>query len=257
MQIRLLRLQLERVSDITCAPREFDTLYLPKLRVPVQGRLQLEGLGFGYPGCRTQVFQEVDLEIAPGEIVAITGPSGSGKSTLIKVMAGLLLPTSGFVRIDGTDIQAFGVRQFRTACAGVLQSDQLLSGTLLDNITLFAEEVDQEHLRRACRMAQIEDFIATLPMGCNSLIGDMGSIMSAGQGQRVLLARAFYAQPRILFLDEATANLDPQVESAILGEIRALKITTIMITHRTAPLAIADTVLCFSGGRLTRSSERH
>ncbi len=256
VQIRLLRLQLERVSDITCAPREFDTLYLPKLRVPVQGRLRLEGLEYCYPGCRTPVFRNVDLEIAAGEIVAITGPSGVGKSTLVKVMAGLLLPTSGVVRVDGVDIQAFGLRQFRTACAGVLQSDQLLSGTLMDNITLFSDDVDQERLRRACRMAQIEEFIATLPMGCNSLIGDMGSIMSAGQGQRVLLARAFYAQARILFLDEATANLDPQVETAILKEIRALNVTTVMITHRTAPLAIADTVLCFNEGGLTRSSER-
>ncbi|MES3008576.1 MAG: peptidase domain-containing ABC transporter [Pseudomonadota bacterium] len=250
VQIRLLRLQLERVSDITCTPREFDNFYLPKLRVPVAGRLQLLNLQYSYPGCRTPVLDGINLDIALGEIVAITGPSGAGKSTLIKVMAGLLLPTAGTVRIDEMDIQEFGLRQFRCVCAGVLQSDQLLSGTLIDNITLYAEEVDHELLRHACRMARIDDFINALPMGYNSLIGDMGSIMSAGQGQRVLLARAFYMQPRLLFLDEATANLDPQVEAAVLQEIRALQITTVMITHRPAPLAIADRVLCCSEGGL-------
>jgi len=115
---------------------------------------------------------------------------------------------------------------------------------------MFAEQVDHLRLQQAARRACIDGFIAALPMGWNSLIGDMGSIMSAGQGQRVLLARAFYKQPRILFLDEATAHLDPQVELDILFEIKALGVTTVLVTHRRAPLGIATRVLHMAQGRL-------
>ena len=169
----------------------------------------------------------------------------------MKVMAGLLQPDTGSLKVDGTDVQQFGVRQYRDACAGILQTDQLLSGTIMDNITLFDDEVDQEMLHRAVRMARIDEFISSLPMGYNSLIGDMGSIMSSGQGQRILLARAFYKTPRILFLDEATANLDIKTEAMILDEIRALGISVVFITHRTAPLAIANHVFNCTNGSLS------
>ena len=115
---------------------------------------------------------------------------------------------------------------------------------------MFAEEVDHPRLQQACRMARIDTFIASLPMGLNSLVGDMGAIMSAGQGQRVLLARAFYKQPRVLFLDEATANLDPEVEGEILQEIKKLGVTTVMVTHRAAPLSVATRVVHLAGGQL-------
>ncbi|OGT74099.1 MAG: hypothetical protein A3H44_13240 [Gammaproteobacteria bacterium RIFCSPLOWO2_02_FULL_57_10] len=243
VQIRLVRLQLERVSDITCTEKEFDSLHLPRLRVPIQGALTLENVSYAYPGSACPVLSGLNLNVAAGEIIAIVGPSGSGKSTLMKLMAGLLQPDTGSLKVDGTDVQQFGVRQYRDACAGILQTDQLLSGTIMDNITLFDDEVDHARLQRAGHMARIDQFIQSLPMGYNSLIGDMGSIMSSGQGQRILLARAFYKNARILFLDEATANLDLETEGAILEEIRALNITVIFITHRTAPLAIANRVL--------------
>jgi ATP-binding cassette subfamily B protein RaxB len=189
--------------------------------------------------------------LRPGEILAITGESGCGKSTLIRVLAGLLEPDSGQRLVDGEVLQeADALRRYRDSCAGVLQGEQLLSGTLLENVSMFAEHVDAQRLQQAARMARIDGFIAALPMGWNSLVGDMGSIMSAGQGQRVLLARAFYKQPRILFLDEATAHLDPGVEAEILQEIKALGTTTVMVTHRAAPLQIATRVLRLAQGRL-------
>ncbi len=249
VQIRLVRLQLERVSDITCSEKEFDNFHLPTLRQRVSGSLRLEDVSYTYPGSTTSTLKNVDLDIRAGEIIVIVGPSGSGKSTLMKIMAGLLKADTGSVKVDGVDTLQFGVRQFRDVCAGVLQTDQLLSGSLLDNITLFDDEVDYERLQQAGRMACIDEFVHSLPMGYNSLIGDMGSIMSAGQSQRILLARAFYKQPRIMFLDEATANLDPEVEASILQTLRTLGITIIFITHRKAPLQIADRVFaCVEGG---------
>ena len=216
----------------------------------MKGSVTLENVSYSYPGIATPVLKDINLNIAAGEIIAIVGPSGSGKSTLMKVMAGLPQPDTGSLKVDGTDVQQLGERQYRDACAGVLQTDQLLSGTIMDNITLFDDEVDHERLHRAGRMARIDQFIQSLPMGYNSLIGDMGSIMSSGQGQRILLARAFYKKPRVLFLDEATANLNLETELAILEEIRAMKITVVFITHRSAPLAIATQVFSCTSGRL-------
>lgn len=250
VQMRLLRLHLERVSDITCAEPEFEDFHLPAVRVLPQGRLQLRNLAYVYPGAAGPVFSDLSLDIAEGEILAITGASGCGKSTLVRILAGLLMPSAGQLLVDGQPLQREGARRFRDACAGVLQGEQLLSGSLLENITLFAEAVDHARLQQACRMARIDAFIASLPMGLNSLIGDMGAIMSAGQGQRVLLARAFYKQPRLLFLDEATANLDPQVEEEILQEIKALGVTTVMVTHRQAPLRVATRIVHLADGRL-------
>lgn len=251
VQIRLVKLQLERVSDITCTAPEFESLQLPAQRKPIQGALTLESISYAYPGVSAPTFKNVSLDIAAGEIVAIVGASGSGKSTLLKVMAGLLEPGSGSLKVDGVDVREFGKRQFRDVCAGVLQTDQLLSGSIRDNITMFADEVDNARVHRAASLAQIVDCIRQMPMGYNSLIGDMGSIVSSGQGQRILLARAFYKAPSIYFLDEATANLDPPVEIAILEALAQLKTTVVMITHRPAPLEFADRIFQFENGTLT------
>ena len=250
VQMRLLRLQLERVSDITCAEPEFADFQLPQVRSLTHGRLQVRNLAYSYPGAPAPVFSQLTLDIHPGEILAITGASGSGKSTLVRILAGLLRPDEGQVLADGQSLAGVHARRFRDDCSGVLQGEQLLSGTLLENITLFADAVDHSRVQKACHMARIDAFIASLPMGLNSLVGDMGSIMSAGQGQRVLLARAFYKQPRVLFLDEATANLDPIVEGEILQEIKMLGVTTVMVTHRAAPLSVATRVVHLEGGQL-------
>ncbi len=243
VQIRLVKLQLERVSDITCTEREIDTLQLPVVRNTLDGSLNLTRVSYVYPGADSEILSDISVDIKSGELIAIAGPSGCGKSTLMKLMAGLLPATRGVVSADGTDIRRLGVRLFRDNCAGVLQGDQLLSGTILDNITLFTDDVDYARLEQVAAMADIADLVSRLPMGYNSLIGDMGSIVSAGQGQRILLARAFYKQPRFLFLDEATANLDADSEARILSQLRRLDATIIFVTHRQAPLDIADRVI--------------
>ncbi len=256
VQIRLVRLQLERLSDITCTEREFPSLHMSKLRRPLKGELQLQNISYTYPGASTPVIRNLDLSIGCGQVIAISGASGAGKSTLLKIMCGLLPPDEGSISVDGIDIQQLGLRNYRDACAGVLQTDQLLSGSIADNITLFSHEVDFERMQWAAAKARVADFVAAMPMAYNSQIGDMGSIMSAGQAQRLLLARTFYKNPRLLFLDEATANLDPANEEGVLRELRSLNITTVLVTHRPAALAFCDRVLVFCDGRLEDATVR-
>ena len=232
VQIRLVKLQLQRVSDITCTEKEFSSIHLPVIRTPVQGRLTLENVSYGYTGHATPVLRDINLVIEPGEIVAISGPSGIGKSTLLKLMAGLLRPDSGSVKLDGRDVHQNGIRQYRDICAGILQTDQLLSGSILDNITLFDPQADIRRAHYAAQQAQIHELIESLPMGYNSMIGDMGSMLSAGQAQRVLLARVFYKQAKLLFLDEATVNLDADTESRLITSLRTIKASIVLISHR-------------------------
>jgi ATP-binding cassette, subfamily B, bacterial CvaB/MchF/RaxB len=236
VQIRLVRLQLERVSDITCAERETESLHMPAVRRRVKGQLTIENVSYTYPGASAPVIDGISIDVKPGEVLAISGVSGAGKSTLLKIMAGLLKPDSGRVLVDGIDILQYGVREYRYACAGVLQTDQLLSGSIADNITLFDESADQ---------AGIKSFVASLPMAFNSLVGDMGSMMSAGQQQRILLARAFYKRPAIMFLDEATANLDEDLEEEVLKNLRELSCTVVLISHRPVALRAASRTIQF------------
>lgn len=240
VQIRLVRLQLERVSDITCTKKEFDSLYLPAITMPFKGDLALDNINYAYPGSGHQLLKNISIKVPAGSSLAIVGPSGAGKSTLLKLMAGLLEPDTGTVSIDGSDIRRIGIRQYRNICAGILQTDQLLTGSLLDNITLFDLDVDIDKVYRACQQACIHNLIMSLPMKYHSLVGDMGSNLSAGQAQRILLARAFYKQAKILFLDEATANLDVRTETEVLNSIKSLGATLVMISHRPEIVALAD-----------------
>ncbi|MAO41616.1 MAG: ABC transporter ATP-binding protein [Pseudohongiella sp.] len=246
VQIRLVRLQLERVSDITCAERETESLHMPAVRRRVKGQLTIENVSYTYPGAAAPIIDGISIDVKAGEVLAISGVSGAGKSTLLKIMAGLLKPTGGRVLVDGIDILQFGLREYRYACAGVLQTDQLLSGSIADNITLFDEGADQSLMELAAEQAGIKTFVAELPMGFNSLVGDMGSMMSAGQQQRILLARAFYKRPAIMFLDEATANLDEALEEGILKNLRDLSCTVVLISHRPVALRAASRIIQFS-----------
>nr|WP_302474435.1 peptidase domain-containing ABC transporter [Roseococcus sp. MDT2-1-1] len=232
IEFRLLGLHLERISDIALAePEPGHDAPLDASR-PIRGGIELRNVSFRYAETERFVLENVSLTIAAGQFVTITGPSGGGKTTLMKIMLGLLEPTSGEVLIDGVPLPVIGARAYREKVGAVMQEDQLLSGSIADNICFFEAGFDQEWITECARMAEIHDEIMAMPMAYNSLIGDMGSSLSGGQKQRVLLARALYRRPRVLFLDEGTAHLDLERERRINVALRRLDITRISIAHR-------------------------
>jgi ABC-type iron transport system FetAB ATPase subunit len=171
------------------------------------------------------------------------GPSGGGKTTLMKIMLGLFEPTRGEVLIDGVSLSTIGPKAYREQVAAVMQEDQLLSGSIADDICFFDTTFDEERMVRGAQAAAIHEEIMAMPMAYNSLIGDMGSSLSGGQKKRVLLARALYRQPKILFMDEGTAHLDVE-ERQVNESLRHLNITRISIAHRSENMDGVDEVFC-------------
>jgi ABC-type multidrug transport system fused ATPase/permease subunit len=217
----------------------------------VQGGIVFEDVSFTYPG-REMVLRGVDLSIAPGEIVALTGPNGAGKSTMINLLLRYYEPDEGRILLDGRDISTLNVQELRRRIGLVSQRILLFNGTIRANIAYGAEDAGEPEIERAARLAQAYDFIAALPHGLDTEIGDHGVRLSGGQRQRVALARALVKNPPILVLDEATSMYDLEGESAFIqacaGALAAR--TVILITHRPATLALADRVLHLAEGRI-------
>ncbi|CED57963.1 putative bacteriocin secretion ABC transporter (plasmid) [Aliivibrio wodanis] len=232
LSFKLLGLHLERLSDITLQKTEFnDTNYVAPLST-VKGNIRLESICFRYADNSEWVLHNINLEVKSGDSVAIVGASGCGKTTLLKIILGLLKPTSGRIYLDGIDISQLGLNEYRQHFGAVMQNDLLFSGTLSENITLFDPNYNEDKLNECCRLACILDDIEKLPMKYHSLVGDMGNNFSGGQLQRLFLARALYKEPAILCLDESTSNLDQQNEFLINDNIKSLPMTRIIIAHR-------------------------
>ena len=248
-ELRMLGLHLDRLSDIALndEDRGFDEPMAQP--VPLKGDIELRGVSFAYGIHDPEVLKGVDLRIAAGEHVAITGPSGGGKTTLSKILLGLLEPTSGQVLVEGVPLARYGRRAWRESVAAVLQDDVLFAGTIADNVAGF-EPVDPERLGEAMRAAAIAEDVEAMPMRHLTLVGDMGSTLSGGQLQRILLARALYRRPRLLVMDEGTAHLDAAHEARVNAAISAMGITRIVIAHRRETLAAAERVVVLEGGRI-------
>jgi ATP-binding cassette subfamily B protein RaxB len=251
IEFRMLDVQLERLADIVGSEPEPD---LARPAVPeayrraLVGSVEIRDLSFRYGDDEPYVFENASFSISAGEYVAITGPSGGGKTTLIKVILGLLHATSGEILIDGIPLRQFGIRAFRDQIGVVMQDDQLMSGSVADNICCFDETFELNWMQTCAETAGIHDEIMRMPMGYNSLIGDMGTFLSGGQKQRILLARALYRRPRVLFMDEGTSHLDVALEQRVNAAIKALGLTRIIIAHRPETIASASRVLTVSQG---------
>jgi ATP-binding cassette, subfamily B, bacterial CvaB/MchF/RaxB len=255
LDFRILELHLERLADIALSPLERGHDQVLAYMRQIRGRIELRNVFFRYAETEPFVLEDISFVIEPGEFVAIMGPSGAGKTTLIKIMLGLLEPTRGDVLIDGVPLSTIGPRAYREHVGAVMQEDQLLSGSVADNICFFDPSFDQDWMIQCTQLAGIHEEIMAMPMSYNSLIGDMGSSLSGGQKQRVLLARALYRRPRILFLDEGTAHLDVENEININSALKRLQMTRISVAHRpeissgaSRMLRIARTLTCDARG---------
>ena len=233
-ELRLMQLDLERIADIALeAVEETDPLgQFP--RRAFSGKVSGEGLSFRYSADETPIFEALDFALEPGETLVITGPSGCGKSTLLKLIAGLEPPTAGRIRYDGGPLRKLGLANLRSAAAAVLHNDGLLAGDIAYNINLEDEPHNQPRLEDACRRACILEEILALPLGFNTRVGELGNSLSAGQVQRVLLARALYKRPKLLLLDESLACLSDAVAGRILENIAELGIAIVLVTHNPA-----------------------
>ncbi|MCG7540822.1 peptidase domain-containing ABC transporter [Pseudoalteromonas sp. CO348] len=239
IEFKMLGLHFDRIADIALTDKE--ELQPDQYRkLNIEGKIEVKNLSFAYSDATPNVIEKLSLTINAGESVAITGPSGCGKSTLLKLMLGLNKPSSGEILVDGISLNQIGARQYRQQIAAVMQDDELLSGTVADNIAFFDSPINMEKVVHCAQLAAIHDDISDMPMGYDSLIGDMGSSLSGGQKQRIILARALYKDPKILFMDEATSHLDTGLEEDINDAVSRLKITRIIIAHRKETIASAD-----------------
>jgi ATP-binding cassette subfamily B protein RaxB len=253
---RMLGLHLERLSDIALAEQDKSFDQPAHAATALAGGIELKGVSFRYSPSDPTVLDKVDLVVEPGEHVAITGPSGGGKSTLVKILLGLVEPDEGELLVDGIPISRFGHKHYHDQVAAVLQDDHLFAGSLADNIALFEEAPDMERIGAAAHAAAIHDDIARMPMGYETLVGDMGSTLSGGQKQRVLLARALYREPKVLVMDEGTSHLDAALEQQVNASVSALGITRIVIAHRAETIRAAARVLIAHQGKLFDVSDQ-
>ena len=255
-QFKLLHLHMDRVADIALA--EVDSsiesqgsqLISSAGKRVLQHQPELRNVSFAYAG-HPPVLQDINLVVNIGDSIVITGQSGSGKTTLLHIMLGLLKPTSGEVRYNGQNIYQSGLRNYRQNIAAVLQGEHLLNGNVLENITMFAEQPCLNKCGKVLEQAHMLKVIQSLPLGFYTLVGELGNIFSGGQIQRLLLARALYTEPKILFLDEATSHLDSRTEQQISKLIANLTLTRICIAHRCETIAQFTTKLCLKDGNLS------
>ncbi len=251
-EIKMLQLQGERLADIVFAKPESDVSlrHVPGEADNLVASIETERLAFRHADGEPLVLDGVSLKIEPGESVAIVGPSGCGKTTLINVLLGVLVPTAGIVRIGGVDVERLGLERLRTLVGTVLQDDVLFAGSIADNISFFDPQADLCRVAECAQLAAVHADIVAMPMGYNTLVGDMGTVLSGGQKQRVLLARALYKRPKILILDEATSHLDVECEQQVNAAVSMLQITRLIVAHRPQTIASASRVIVLSGGKI-------
>ncbi|MEC5079418.1 peptidase domain-containing ABC transporter [Xanthomonas oryzae] len=255
VEFRMLRLHGERLADIVLSEPDVKNSSFQNQALTGPNKIEVVNLGYQYAPGEPWVVRNCTFVVEPGELVAIVGASGCGKTTLIKLILGLLKPVEGEVRIGGIPLEKLNQQQFREAVGAVMQNDQLFAGSVSENVAFSHEVLDEQRVQEVAKLAAVHSDIAAMPMGYNSLIGDMGTTLSGGQKQRIILARALYRCPKYLFLDEATSHLDVDRERLVNDAISKLALTRLIIAHRPETIASADRVLVMHGGAIMQEIE--
>jgi ATP-binding cassette subfamily B protein RaxB len=219
----------------------------------IKGEIELRNVSFRYGEHDPWVLRDVNLHIGAGSCACIVGRSGGGKTTLLKLILGLLQPTEGEILVDGFRLDAIGLERYRRFIGSVMQDDHFFEGSIEENISGFDPDASRAKVQQAASHAQLHADIQAMPMGYQSLIGNMGSALSGGQRQRLLIARALYRAPQILLLDEGTAHLDPDLLMATAAVLGQISTTRILITHQAELLSVADSVFTVEGGCVSRA----
>jgi len=241
----------ERIFQVLDEPEEIaersGAVELP----PGEGRITFEGVTFGYDPERP-VLDGIELEVEPGRSIAVIGHTGSGKTTLTALVPRFYDVTTGRVLVDGTDVRDVTLTSLRRSIAVISQDPFLFSTTVRENITFGAPDATDEEVERAARLAQAHEFVAALPQGYETVIGERGITLSGGQRQRIAIARAIVTNPRILILDDATASVDATTEAKIRAGLREAmeSRTTLIIAHRLSTISLADEIVVLDHGRI-------
>ena len=217
------------------------------------GKLSVEGVNFAPPGMQRLVLGNVNFALEPSEVLGVIGPSGAGKSTLARLLVGIWKPLQGVVRLDGADVFTWDRADFGRHVGYLPQDTELFAGTVRNNIARFRDDVSDEDVIQAAQMAGVHDLVLRMPKGYDTEVGEGGAVLSAGQRQRVGLARAMLSKPAFVVLDEPNANLDAEGEEALMRAIDSMKAsgaTVVLISHKPGVFRAADKMLVLRDGRV-------
>ena len=247
------KISLERLNEVHRRRDEEQGIHSKLSYLPEKRDIRMEKVTFSYSGAnRDYALEDVSLTIPEHKVTAIVGASGSGKSTIVKLLQGFYTPNKGCIKIGETPLGMINPHLWRSKTGSVMQESYIFSDTIAHNIAIGTDTVDIERLRHAVKVANIAEFIQSLPMGYDTKIGMEGSGISQGQRQRILIARAVYKNPEFIFLDEATNSLDTNNESIIMGNLQEFYKgkTVLIVAHRLSTVRHADNIIVLDKGHI-------
>ena len=253
------KISLERLGEIHELKNEEVEDKGSMILIPEKRTIEIKDLTFQYEGPQSRkVLNNLNLVIPENDVTAVVGVSGSGKTTLIKLILGFYNPVEGEIKIGDTSLSSFSIQTWRRKCGVVMQDGFIFSDTIANNIALGDEKIDKEKLMKSVNVANVRDFIESLPNGYNSLIGSHGHILSGGERQRILIARAVYRDPEFLFIDEGTSSLDAENEKMIINNLQDFfrDKTVVVVAHRLSTVKNAGQIVVLDNGKIVEKG-RH